>query len=203
MSLFRRKTVTALFLALAAAAALGSGVLVLFLSSDDGRMTVDRPVAFPYLEKGRVGLVYFGYVGCRYICLPAMEEMRELFGELEAAGVADASRFFFVSLDPQTDAGVVQNYAGSFHPAFRGLAPDAETLKAMQSDFGFQRSRSPFDSTEISHTGFLYFLIEKNKTIYLKYIYITKPYNGPQIAKDIKKLLKASPDVQPLPRLQP
>lgn len=203
MSLFRKKTLAVLFLLLVFAAALGSGALVLFLSSDEGRIELDRTVFFPALKTDEVGLVYFGYIGCRYICFPAMKEMQRLFETLEAEGVAKQSRFFFVSLDPATDSGVVQNYARSFHPGFTGLSPDADTLARMQSDFHFQQSRSPFDQSEISHTGFLYLLTKKDKKNIIKYIYITKPYNGGQIVEDIKKVLKESPYVQPLPRLQP
>lgn len=196
-----KKTVSALFLLLVFAIALGSGALALFLSSDEGRIEVNRPVSFPKLQEGEIGLVYFGYVGCRYICLPAMEEMGALFGRLENEGVAERTRFYFVSLDTRTDAGVVQNYARSFHPAFIGLSPDKATLATMRTAYGFQQSRSPFDTTEISHTGFLYLLIKKNKKEIIKYIYITKPYNGGQISKDIKNVLKESLHVQAVPRL--
>ncbi|MCD6259834.1 MAG: SCO family protein [Helicobacteraceae bacterium] len=163
----------------------------LWLGSDAGKIEVHKKVNLEALVKpteAKVVLVYFGYVGCAHTCLPAMQELQSFFQELEKEGLASDVALYFISLQRDVPEDVVDNYAKSFHPQFSGFRLEPQELGVTQREFKFYHSNSPYDTQEISHTGYLYILDTKEEWM-LSSIFISKPYNKTKILTEIKTIL--------------
>lgn len=177
------------FVALTFMLALSFGAL--WLGSDAGKIEVHKKVNLEALVKSteaKVVLVYFGYVGCTHTCLPAMQELQSFFQELEEEGIVSDVALYFISLQRDVPEDVVDNYAKSFHSQFSGFRLEPQDLRATQREFKFYHSNSPYDTQEISHTGYLYVLDTKEEWI-LSSLFISKPYNTDKILREIKTIL--------------
>lgn len=173
-------------------AMIGITILSLSLGSDKGRVKVDRTISLPksfHFGDEKIALVYFGYIGCHYVCLPAMNEVKNLLNDLKINESRNNIRAYFISLQPEIDQDSVNAYAKSFHPAMVGKRVDTKILNALQSKFKFTWGKSPFDASELNHTGFLYLLLKENQQWILKSIYITRPFNIKTLTKEIKSYL--------------
>ena len=84
---------------------IGMTLLALNLGSDNGRIVLQKKIHLPEdfsLGKEEIALVYFGYIGCYYICLPALKEIQTL---LENLTIKDNKNLaaYFISLQPEVD----------------------------------------------------------------------------------------------------
>ncbi len=106
--------------------------------------------------RGRVVLVFFGYLGCPDVCPKALGAQGAAFRLLtpqERSRVAG----LFISLDPERDTpAAVQECAQAFHPLIQGLTGPAPELADVARRYGVLFSRSGTDSAgryAVDHTS--------------------------------------------------
>ena len=137
-------------------------------------------------EKADVVFLYFGYVGCKNVCTPAMNEITSIYGQLKSEKIA----VYFISL-LEEDSYTTQAYARYFNSKFYGLSLPKKELQKLKEKLRVQTTNSLSDAKEINHAGHLY-ILKKDGTkdsFSQKYLYTTRPLNVKVIAKDIKELL--------------
>lgn len=157
---------------------------------NDGRLHVQKPVAFPddtpRLKKHV--LVFFGYVGCATACTPRMQEITSLYKELAQKGQSDHLSVLFINLQSTMSTQEADTYAKSFHPEFIGVTYDKQKLLTTLRMFQAYYSHSLLDSQEIEHTQFLYSVYQDTSSnFYLNNIYMHIPYDKEMIVNDLIK----------------
>ena len=137
-------------------------------------------------EDAEVVLLYFGYVGCKNICTPAMNEISTIYKQLQSKNV----KVYFLSL-LDVEVNTVREYAMYFNKDFKGLKLPHKELEALKAKLRVQTTSSFSDANEINHAGHLYVLErdKKNNLYEQKYIYTTRPLNTKVIIEDIKVFL--------------
>ena len=84
--------------------------------------------------KGKVVVVFFGYVQCPDVCPTTLSTLREVREKLGADG--DKLQVVFITVDPERDTGEVMSlYVPAFHPSFVGLRGDAATTEKVAKEF--------------------------------------------------------------------
>ncbi len=105
--------------------------------------------------KGKVVVVFFGYVQCPDVCPTTMAEMALIKKQLGADGAR--VQVVFITLDPERDtADILKAYAANFGPDFVALRGDNEQTKvaAMAYKVFYSRVRGATPQTyTIDHTA--------------------------------------------------
>jgi len=159
--------------------------LVMLTNENQGKISFDETIELPFTIENEVEIVllYFGYVGCKTICMPSLEELALVSDEFN-----DSKRvaFYFVNIAKKSEGA--KEYAQYFHENFIGLdLPPVETSKLM-GDLRAYSSDSLSGDGEISHTGYLYLIKNSGKQNFeLKYMYYTRPFDTKSIVTDIKR----------------
>ena len=84
--------------------------------------------------KGKVVVVFFGYVQCPDVCPTTLSTLREVREKLGADG--DKLQVVFITVDPERDTGEVMSlYVPAFHPSFVGLRGDAAATEKVAKEF--------------------------------------------------------------------
>lgn len=152
-----------------------------------GRGEDRRVVNFPFLkkEKSELVLVYFGYVGCTRVCMPALHDLADIDHEIKKQNFQHIPSVWFVNMTPKMDSLSVQSWAESFDKNFKSYAPNEVELKDMVHTLNLVYTHL---GVEAEHMPYAY-LIRKNGHRYeLVYIYTSTPYNRRLILKDIGEL---------------
>lgn len=92
--------------------------------------------------RGRVVVLYFGYLNCPDACPTTLATLREAMLELGA----DAGRVqvLFVTVDPERDTpALLDQYLKSFDPRFAGLTGTPEEIAAAAKQFKIYFAKSP------------------------------------------------------------
>lgn len=140
--------------------------------------------------RGKVVVIFFGFVQCPDVCPTAMAELAEVKGLLGAD--ADKLQGLFVTLDPERDTPqVLKAYMANFDPAFLALRPSAEQLPELAKHFRifFKKNEGKTaGSYTLDHTAGSYvFDLQGRVRLY------TRPGMGaPALAEDVKVLLKGA-----------
>ncbi len=100
--------------------------------------------------KGKVVVVFFGYVQCPDVCPTTMSELAEVKRSLGADGARVQG--IFVTVDPERDsAEILKAYVASFGPDMLGLRGSAEQVKAAAKEFKVFYNKVP-GKTDTSYT---------------------------------------------------
>ena len=92
--------------------------------------------------KGKVVVVFFGYVQCPDVCPTTLSTLREVREKLGAGG--DKLQVVFITIDPERDTGEVMSlYVPAFHPSFIGLRGDAATTEKVAKEFRILFLKNP------------------------------------------------------------
>ena len=84
--------------------------------------------------KGKVVVVFFGYVQCPDVCPTTLSTLREVREKLGADG--DKLQVVFITVDPERDTGEVMSlYVPAFHPSFVGLRGDVAATEKVAKEF--------------------------------------------------------------------
>lgn len=138
--------------------------------------------------RGRIVLLFFGYMYCPDICPATLAEMKLAVGQLK--GDADQVQVIFISVDPQRDTSeAVQGYVERFNPSFLGLSGTQDELEPIWNGYGVYREVVEGTSETnyiINHTARVT-LIDQDGNMRLTYGFQTPPED---IAHDIRILLK-------------
>ncbi|HEX7238391.1 MAG TPA: SCO family protein [Gammaproteobacteria bacterium] len=80
---------------------------------------------------GRWSFLYFGYTYCPDVCPLTLAELAKVKQELAAAGFAEPTAYYFVSVDPKRDTPErLREYVAYFDPELRGLTGTPAALAA-------------------------------------------------------------------------
>lgn len=100
--------------------------------------------------KGKVTVVFFGYVQCPDVCPTTLSELAEVKRALGADG--ERLQAVFVTVDPERDtAEVLRSYVAQFDPSFVALRGTPEEIQAAAKQFKIFYSKVP-GKTESSYT---------------------------------------------------
>lgn len=100
--------------------------------------------------KGKVVVVFFGYVQCPDVCPTTLAELAAVKKQLGAAG--DQVQGVFVTVDPERDtAEVLQAYMGSFGADFVALRGSTDETRAAAKEFKVFYAKVP-GKTDSSYT---------------------------------------------------
>jgi protein SCO1/2 len=100
--------------------------------------------------KGKVVVVFFGYVQCPDVCPTTMTMLREVKEKLGADGAK--LQVVFVTVDPERDTQeVLSAYVPAFDPTFVGLRGDLEATAQAAKEFKIFYAKSP-GTTPTSYT---------------------------------------------------
>lgn len=96
----------------------------------------------PSDERGRALALFFGYTSCPDVCPQTLNVLR--LALLALGDRADEVRVAFVTVDPERDDPErLAAYAGTFHPAIRGLSGSPEEILRAAEAWGVQYEREP------------------------------------------------------------
>ncbi len=136
--------------------------------------------------KGKIVVIFFGYVHCPDVCPTTMAELREV---KQLMG-ADAGKLqvIFVTLDPERDApGMLKPYVQAFDPSFIALRGTPEQTAAVAKEFKVFYQKVAGDKPEnytLDHTAGAYVFDTEGRPRLFEH-YGTKPTDW---LEDIKAL---------------
>lgn len=106
--------------------------------------------------RGKVVLLFFGFVQCPDVCPAALARAAEAMSLLGDDGTK--VQMLFVTIDPERDTPeTVQAYTAAFHPSFVGLRADPARTKETADHFKvFYRKVPAAGSYTMEHTAMTY-----------------------------------------------
>ena len=108
--------------------------------------------------RGKVLMLYFGFVQCPDVCPTALARASEVMQQLgpDAAHV----QLLFVTVDPERDTpALLRDYMAAFDPAFMALTGDAAAIEAAAREFRVYYKKIPTGSSyTMDHTALTYLL---------------------------------------------
>ena len=141
--------------------------------------------------RGRLLLVYFGYMFCPDICPTDLQAIAAAIDDLGSAG-ADVQPLF-ITIDPERDTPEeLAQYVGSFHPRLIGLTGSAEEIRRVALGYKVWYAKADdqrMASYLMDHSAFIY-LIDVNGA----YVGFFPPGSPPErLVKVIAPMLSRSP----------
>lgn len=110
--------------------------------------------------RGAYMLIYFGYINCPDICVPALHNMSAALDALGTAG--DAIQPIFITVDPLRDTvEALAGYVPNFHPRLVGLTGTARQTKAVAAAYSvfFEAgAHAGDDDYPVGHSGYVYLI---------------------------------------------
>lgn len=142
-------------------------------------------------HRGKLVLVYFGFVQCPDVCPTALSRQAQVMEMLGAD--ADRVRLVFISVDPERDTDeILRAYAGGFDPRFSGWRFDADTTARLARTFKVHYAKVPMKDSAmgytVDHTA-LTFVFDTEGRIRLA---IRHEQSAESVAADLRRLLKAA-----------
>lgn len=142
-------------------------------------------------QRGKVVLLYFGYMSCPDVCPTTFAELTRVYRELGEA--ADQVTVAFITVDPERDSlDRLTRYMAAFHEDFIGLWAEPQTLQPILDQFGVQVRKVDLPDSAlkytIEHTASV-FLIAPDGKLLEQFLYGT-PYKD--IAEDVRLILSRS-----------
>ena len=137
--------------------------------------------------RGKVVVVFFGYVQCPDVCPTTLAEIAAVKKQLGPQG--DKVQGVFVTIDPDRDtAAVLKAYMASFGPDFVALRGSPDQLKAAAKEFKIFFAKVPGKSEgsyTMDHTAGAYLFDAQGRVrVFTRY------GSGPEaLAHDVKALL--------------
>ena len=106
--------------------------------------------------QGKVVVIYFGFASCPDVCPTSLAIIGSAMKSLSKNELADVQGLF-ISLDPERDTEEkLQEYAGYFHPNFKGITGTIEQLQKVARQYGtyFTKVAGSSDlNYQIDHTS--------------------------------------------------
>jgi len=137
--------------------------------------------------RGKVVVVFFGYVRCPDVCPATLAELKAVVEELGEDG--KRVQVLFVTVDPERDTQeLLSQYVPAFHPSFLGLYGSEEQLSRTAKEFKVFYQKVPgsrADNYSVDHTAGSY-VFDPNGRIRL---FMSHGKAG-VLAGDIRTLLK-------------
>ena len=135
--------------------------------------------------RGKVLLVYFGYVNCPDVCPASMAAMNEVLNGMTPKERAKIQPVL-ISVDPARDTPEsLKNYAAYFHPSLIGVTGTPEQIATIAKAFGAGYIRQPARSDgsyAVDHSANTYLVGKNGKLV------ATLPYGAP--ADDLRAAIR-------------
>lgn len=139
--------------------------------------------------RGKVIMLYFGFVQCPDVCPTALARASEVMQQLgpDAAQV----QLLFVTVDPERDTpALLRDYMAAFDPAFMALTGDAAAIRAAASEFRVYFKKIPTGSSyTMDHTALTYVF---DRTGHIR-VALRHEQTAADYTADIQKLLSEKP----------
>ena len=158
----------------------------IYAQNKAGKIDKEVDVNFSFLkkEKSPYVLLYFGYVGCTTVCGPSLEEINEIYKNLDNKKFS----FYFINLLENTQKQNVELFAKSFNEKFKGVYLEKKELKSVIETLRVKVLPSLVDKYELDHSSFLY-VLKKHKDAYKQIsIYTARPFKKQIIINDLKNI---------------
>ena len=137
--------------------------------------------------RGKVVVVFFGYVRCPDVCPTTLLELKSVVEQLGEEG--KRVQVLFVTVDPERDTReLLAQYVPAFHPDFLGLYGDKEQIAKTAKEFKVYYQKVPGsrpDNYSIDHTAGSY-VFDPSGRIRL----LVSHAQAGTLAADIRTLLK-------------
>ncbi|OVZ55514.1 cytochrome c oxidase assembly protein [Pigmentiphaga sp. NML080357] len=108
--------------------------------------------------KGKVLVVFFGFVQCPDVCPTALAEFKQVKNQLGQDG--ERLQVVFVTVDPERDTPeILREYVTQFDPSFLGLRGDADATARVAKSFKVFYAKVPGKepgSYTVDHTAGVY-----------------------------------------------
>ncbi len=108
--------------------------------------------------RGKVVVVFFGYIHCPDVCPTTLAEMKMVLEQLGEDG--KRVQVLFVTVDPERDTReLLGHYVPAFHPSFIGLYGDAEQTAKAAKEFKVFYQKVPGSTPKnysVDHTAGTY-----------------------------------------------
>lgn len=109
--------------------------------------------------RGKVVLIYFGYMNCPDVCPLTLSNWAEAFGQLRDSELENV-RGLLVSVDPERDSlTALKEYTEYFHPNILGVTGSHEKLSEItmlyRADYDVH-NKDNSDEYVVDHTSFVY-----------------------------------------------
>lgn len=139
--------------------------------------------------RGRVVMLYFGFVQCPDVCPTALARASAVMQQLgtDAAQV----QLLFVTVDPERDKPeMLRDYMASFDPSFMALTGSAEQIKTAADEFRVYYKKVPTGSSyTMDHTALTYLFDREGRIrVVLRHEQTADDYTA-----DIRQLLAEKP----------
>lgn len=108
--------------------------------------------------RGKVVVLFFGYMHCPDICPTTMADLAQVMGRLGSD--ADRVQVVFVTVDPERDTPeLLAQYVQAFHPKFLGMRGDAEATAQAAKSFYVTYLKQPTTSGyNVDHSSGMFLL---------------------------------------------
>ncbi len=148
--------------------------------------------AGPQDFRGKVLLLFFGYLSCPDICPVSMATIRDALSQLPESEAAQVQPMF-VSVDPERDrVDALREFVTYFHPNFVGFTGEHEKLRRIIRMYGgayMKDTRTKTDSGYlVAHSGYVYLMDQKGQ---IRALYKTDT-SADTMAEGIRTLLNES-----------
>jgi cytochrome oxidase Cu insertion factor (SCO1/SenC/PrrC family) len=144
----------------------------------------------PTQWRGRVVLLYFGYLFCPDVCPTDLRAIADAIAALGAEGAMVQP--VFMTLDPERDtADLAGRYAEAFHPRFAALrGSDAETRRVAEAyKVFYEKVPQRNGGYVIDHTSFTYVLDVEGRYVG----YFPPGTSGKRMADFVRSLVPHAP----------
>ncbi len=142
--------------------------------------------------RGKVVLLFFGFVHCPGVCPAKLVNHAAAF-ELLRPEERERVAGLFVSVDPERDTpAAVQEYAGSFHPRIRGVTGPQAELREIARRYGVLYARQPADASgrySVDHTSDT-FVVAADGRLTARLVSSTSPES---LAAELRRWLQEPP----------
>ena len=140
--------------------------------------------------RGKVSIVFFGYMHCPDVCPTTLAEIAEVKAMLGKDG--ERVQGIFVTVDPERDTPeLLKAYMANFGPGFTGLRGTPEQTAAAAREFKVFYMKGPGrteGSYTVDHTAGSYVIDAKGRLrLFARY-----GMPAPDLASDLKQLLAES-----------
>ena len=148
------------------------------LVDTDGKRVTDKDF------RGKLMLVFFGYMHCPDVCPTELQNMAEVLDKLGPD--ADQVAPIFISVDPNRDTPeALSSYVKNFSPRIIGLTGSADEVASAAKAYRvyFRRAEGSEENYTVDHSVFVYLMDRKGE--YLSHFAFNAPTDS--VASAIKK----------------
>jgi len=113
--------------------------------------------------KGKVVVVYFGFLGCNNFCDTSMLTLKTAIERLPETSQPQLQALM-INIDPTLrDIGKLHHYTQSWHPQINGLIGDFNQIENVTRQYGafYERTSGDDTSPDYLHTS-RFFIVDKN-----------------------------------------